>query len=265
MILPLASGIFPSLAPSGRSAIWAVTGRLGGSSEEPFSGANLADHVGDRRDHVESNRGSLASLVGLDREDLAIMAPVHGGDVAFVNTSGSVKGVDSLVTAQTRIGLVAMGADCATVGLCGTREDHHMVIAAVHCGWKGLCADVLGNTLMTMSEWGATKFKAILGPAICGTCYKVSSERTKEIRDHCRASIVRAALSVNGGIDVRSGLQAHLAELGIAYSLYGGCTAESSEELFSYRRSGRTGRQGLVITMKDSMLKDSMLKESVDE
>ena len=252
MILPLASGEFPSLAPSDRSAIWAVTGRLGGRSDGVFSGANLADHVGDRNDHVESNRESLAALIDLKREDLAIMAPIHGGKFAFVTTSGRVDAVDSLITIQSKIGLVAMGADCATIGLCGTRDDGQRIIAAVHCGWKGLCANVLGNTVTAMSEWGASTFSAILGPAICGNCYSVSDERTREVRDRCQAGIAAAALSVPGGIDVRAGLQAHLESLGIAFTSYGGCTAESAKELFSYRRESRTGRQGLVIALKES-------------
>lgn len=82
MILPLASGVFPSLAPSDRSAFWAVTGRLGGVSAGAFSSANLADHVGDQSVHVDSNRAALAALVGVERSNLVVMTPVHGGDVA---------------------------------------------------------------------------------------------------------------------------------------------------------------------------------------
>lgn len=253
MILPLASGVFPSLAPSDRSAIWAVTGRLGGTSEGPFSGANLADHVGDTQEHVDSNRVSLAALVGVNQSDLAVMAPVHGGEVAFVDSAGVVDSVDSLVTEEAEIGLVALGADCATIGICGYRDNHQPIIAVAHCGWKGLCADVLGNTVKAMSERGAVTFRAILGPAICGNCYPVPKERIQQVRDRCRAHIAAAALGISGGIDVRAGLEAQLADLGIPCTSIGGCTAESSHEFFSYRRDGRTGRQGLILALKESI------------
>ena len=65
MILPLASGELSPLAPSDRSADWAVTGRLGGVSLEPFATANVGDHVGDAPDAVSINRNLLADLVGL--------------------------------------------------------------------------------------------------------------------------------------------------------------------------------------------------------
>ena len=253
MILPLASGEFPSLAPSDRSAIWAVTGRLGGKSGGAFSSANLADHVGDHPQDVESNRASLAELVGLERANLAIMAPVHGGEVARVRMAGTVDSVDSLITEELGIGLVAMGADCATVGICGFRENGQQIIAAIHCGWKGLCADVLGHTVQALFDIGASSFQAVLGPAICGNCYQVSQERLQEVRDLCRADIANAALSKTGGIDVRAGLQVQLSEYGISSELIGGCTAEFSRELFSYRRDGRTGRQGLILALKESV------------
>ena len=253
MILPLASGEFPSLAPSDRSAIWAVTGRLGGNSGGVFSSANLADHVGDHPQDVESNRASLAELVGLQRANLAIMAPVHGGEVALVRAAGTVDSVDSLVTEEMGIGLVALGADCATVGICGSRENGQQIIAAVHCGWKGLCADVLGHTVQVMFDMGARSFQAVLGPAICGNCYQVSQDRLQVVRDRCRADIANAALGKTGGIDVRAGLQVQLSNHGISSELVGGCTAEFSRELFSYRRDGRTGRQGLILTLKESV------------
>lgn len=251
-LLPLASGSFLPLAPSGRSAIWAVTGRLGGLSGGVFSGANLADHVGDQHEHVESNRSSLAEIVGIQSTDLAIMEQVHGGRVATVRSAGKVDSADALVTEVTGIGLVALGADCATVGICGSRSNGELLIAALHCGWLGLCADILGNTLREMSQQGAVTFRAILGPAICGDCYQVPAERVHQVRDSCQEVIAVAALDKPGGIDVGLGLRAQLTEWGIPHESLGDCTAESRQELFSFRRDGRTGRQGLALALKGS-------------
>jgi copper oxidase (laccase) domain-containing protein len=49
-------------------------------------------------------------------------------------------------------------------------------------------------------------------------------------------------------LDLRAGLVARLAELGIASRLVGGCTAEDPG-LYSHRRDGRTGRQGGAVAL----------------
>jgi len=247
MVLPLASGEFAPLAPSGRPAFWAVTGRLGGVSRGPFDQANLADHVGDSLAAVMENRASLAAVVDLSSEHLVHMAPVHGSSHAFVDSGGQAGEVDALITTSDTLGLVALGADCATVGIHAWGPESGVAIAAVHCGWKGLCADVLGATLAQLRSLGATKFQAVIGPAICGGCYKVGEERIQSVTESCAPDVARAALAFAGGIDVREGLFVALTVAGIPTQIAGGCTFENSEELFSYRRNNVTGRQGLVI------------------
>ncbi len=247
MVLPLASGEFAPLAPSGRPAFWAVTGRLGGVSRGPFDQANLADHVGDSLAAVMENRASLAAVVDLSSEHLVHMAPVHGSSHAFVDSGGQAGEVDALITTSDTLGLVALGADCATVGIHAWGPESGVAIAAVHCGWKGLCADVLGATLAQLRSLGATKFQAVIGPAICGGCYKVEEERIHTVTESCAPDVARAALAFAGGIDVREGLFVALTVAGIPTQIAGGCTFENSEELFSYRRNNVTGRQGLVI------------------
>ena len=110
-----------------------------------------------------------------------------------------------------------------------------------------MCADVLGATLAQLRSLGATKFQAVIGPAICGGCYKVGEERIQSVTESCAPDVARAALAFAGGIDVREGLFVALTVAGIPTQIAGGCTFENSEELFSYRRNNVTGRQGLVI------------------
>lgn len=256
MILPLARGTFEPLAPSDRSADWAVTGRLGGVSSGPYAGANIADHVGDTPEAVATNREQLAQILELTADDLAMMKPVHGADFHWMNAAGTADAVDAVITDQPHIGLVAMGADCATIGIIGTRsswsEPNSRVIAAVHCGWQGLCRNVLGATLDEMMKHGVTTFEAVIGPAICGECYRVGNDRIDRVRGECAPHIAQAALVSPGGIDVRAGLLADLEARGIKARVVGGCTYEASDELFSYRRDHITGRQGLIITLKES-------------
>lgn len=256
MILPLASGTFEPLAPSDRSADWAVTGRLGGVSSGLYASANIADHVGDTPESVAINREQLAHILGLTADDLVLMKPVHGADFLWMSTPGTAEAVDAVITDQPRIGLVAMGADCATIGIVGTRSPwsapNSRVIAAVHCGWQGLCRNVLGATLEEMKRLGVTTFEAVIGPAICGDCYRVGEDRIERIRVECATHIAQAALVSPGGIDVRAGLLADLGARSIPVRVVGGCTYEEPDQFFSYRRDHVTGRQGLGITLKES-------------
>ena len=172
MVLPLASGEFAPLAPSGRPAFWAVTGRLGGVSRGPFDQANLADHVGDSLAAVMENRASLAAVVDLSSEHLVHMAPVHGASHAFVDSGGQAGEVDALITTSDTLGLVALGADCATVGIHAWGPESGVAIAAVHCGWKGLCADVLGATLASCGRWVPRNFRPSLVLPFAGAATK---------------------------------------------------------------------------------------------
>jgi copper oxidase (laccase) domain-containing protein len=60
--------------------------------------------------------------------------------------------------------------------------------------------------------------------------------------------VAAAATEVAGCIDVAAGVRAELAGVGVEAEQCPGCTAES-EALFSFRRDGRTGRQGVIIRL----------------
>jgi YfiH family protein len=251
MILPLASGVFAPLAPGDRPAFWAVTGRLGGHSVGAFAQANIAQHVGDNPKNVFYNRDELAALVHISGRKLAVMEPIHGKSIAKVTKPGSFAGVDSLMSDQCDLGLVAMGADCVPLIFYGSRGSDSPVISAVHCGWKGLVAGVVTATLIELRAQGVDEIKSVVGPAICGACYSCTPARRRLVQNSTRFEMATAALAVPGGIDVRAGVLAELSGEGITPIVVGGCTFENPETLFSYRRENKTGRQGIIISMRD--------------
>jgi YfiH family protein len=253
MILPLASGVIAPVAPGDRPAFWAVTGRLGGHSVGEFSQANIAQHVGDDPDAVARNLEELGGLVQVQGRELALMQPIHGNGIGRVTHPGMVIGVDSLVTEECGMGLVAMGADCVPLILYGSRGHEKPIISAVHCGWKGLVAGVVTATITELRLRGANEIQSIVGPAICGSCYLVSPDRRELVRTSTPADVSKAALGVAGGIDVRAGVLSELTRERVGSQVIGGCTFENPETLFSYRKNdGRTGRQGIIIAMHES-------------
>lgn len=236
------------MAPGDRPADWAVTGRFGGVSKPPFDTLNLAAHVGDDPISIVANRDLVARSLGLPVGQLVTMGAVHGSGVARVSAPGHWEDVDALVTTDTDLALVAFSADCATIALAGAGA-----IGVVHCGWRGLVVDVLGATVNAMRGHTVGDVRAVVGPTICGVCYPVPPTRVAEfLSTSSKAVIAAAVVKARDGqpaIDVRAGVLTRLAELGVRAEAVGGCTAESSD-LFSYRRDGRTGRQGMIVTLR---------------
>lgn len=227
-------------------ARWCVSSRSGGVSVDAFSGANLGAHVGDEPTSVASNRAAFAHSLGAT-VGLAAIRAEHGARVRQVDEPGDVDNVDALITSHKGLGLLALGADCAVVGLHGTRSDGTSLIAVAHCGWQGIVADVLGAVVGDLHERGAQAIEAIVGPAICGSCYRVSGDRCEEVRRSSLPEVAQATVVEDGqgfGLDIAAGAFTRLASLDVDVASLGICTYED-DRFFSYRRSGVTGRHGL--------------------
>jgi YfiH family protein len=247
--------------PGGVQARMVLTGRggsdgataSGGSSRWPFAAANLGSHVGDDPEAVRANRTALAEALGVPAAAMTFMHPDHGRGVALVTEPTGVapgaelRDVDALVTDRVGVALVALAADCVPILLV---EPDARVVAAVHCGWRGLALDVLGAAVDAMVGLGAraANLRAVLGPAICGACYPVPPQRAAELA-RVRPEAVTTAPDGQPAIDLRAGLLARLAELGASAEVVGGCTAEDPQGSFSHRRDGRTGRQGGAVAL----------------
>ena len=235
-----------ALGQSTGVATWAATGRAGGTSVGAYESLNLAEYVGDDDLAVAENRRRTAGLVGLGSTDLAVMGAVHGADVALVSEGGPVVGVDAMVTTSRGIALLALAADCVPLVLADPVAG---VIAAVHCGWRGLGAGVVAATVGLMRGVGASDLEAVIGPAICADCYPVPRERTDTLRGMLPSEVSDLACLERGDqsfIDVRAGVTAQLENLGVRPRQLAICTHESAD-LFSYRRDTVTGRQGMII------------------
>ena len=249
--MEIVTGQFGSVAPGGRPAIWAATGRLGGRSRPPFDQLNLADYVGDEARAVIANQQISAQSIGLDLANLVIMQGVHGAKVAVVDHGGapaqSAGGFDALVTCTPGLGLVTLGADCVPIVLA---DPANSVIGAVHCGWRGLVAGVVPAALAQMQKLGADQVHAVIGPSICANCYPVPPERVAAVVAALPPAISAAACpeSKVACLDVGAGVRAELAAAGVVMTTLQGCTAHSAG-LFSYRRDGLTGRQGMLVRL----------------
>ena len=232
-------------APAGGS----FTTRVGGRSPAPYTGLNLALHVGDDPALVAENRVLLARAVGLEPASLVFAEQVHGRGVAVVDgpVGGALPGVDALVTATPGLGLVVLAADCLPVLLV---DPDAGVVAAAHAGRQGLADGVLQTVLTVMARLGASPARTVaaLGPAACGRCYELPAPMADEVEalvPGSRATTRQGTASV----DLAAGAEALLRRAGLArVTRVGGCTLEQ-QHLFSYRRDGRTGRHGGLVQL----------------
>lgn len=220
-------------------AVRAVTGRGAGQSTGPWAGLNLGAHVGDDPAAVAANRDRLAGALG---REVVYMDQCHGGDVAVVDVAPEVPPrCDGVVTTSTDLALAVLVADCVPVLLASAEG----VVAAVHAGRPGLVAGVVPRAVEVMRELGAGAVDAVVGPAVCGRCYEVPEEMRADV-----ASVqpVAATVSWSGtaAVDVAAGVVAQLREADVDVRWLPGCTRES-EDLYSYRRAGTTGRFAGVV------------------
>jgi YfiH family protein len=215
------------------------TKRTGGESHGAFASLNLGTHVGDDPEKVAKNREILSSLVGPTQ----FMNQVHGDRIALIEeVTDEFPTADALVTGIPGIALAVMVADCIPL-LLSSRES----VAAVHVGRKGLVNEITRKTISVMRDMGATHITAIVGPSICGSCYEVSEDIFLEVIATHPSAESRTPQGTFA-LDLPKALVKVLREQGIEIVDEFQCTVESQEH-FSYRRDGVTGRQAGVISL----------------
>ena len=233
------------------------TRRDHGASTGPYAGLNLALHVGDDDVAVRANRASvLEELARLGRLSTGsvralFMDQVHGARVRVVTREQDLAEPtppsDALITTLTGVALFTLVADCTPVLLADRRAG---VVAAVHAGRPGMLAGVVPETVAAMRSLGARRVRAVVGPSVCGRCYEVPPEMRA---DAVRIEPACAAVTREGtpAIDVAAGVVAQLRRHGVSPTVVSGCSRES-EDLYSYRRDGRTGRFAGVIMQTEA-------------
>jgi polyphenol oxidase len=224
-----------------------VTDRRGGRSASPYDTFNLGDHVGDDPVAVAANRSRVARELGVPEDRLVWMSQVHGTGVAVVDgpQAGPLPDTDAVVTATPGLVLCVLVADCVPVLLA----DHVTgVVAAVHAGREGVRRGVLPAALSAMASLGARArhVSALLGPAVCGSCYEVPEDMQADVARVAPAAAVRTRRGTPG-LDLRAGLEEMLRRAGVTEVVHDPrCTVED-RTLFSHRRDGVTGRQAGIV------------------
>lgn len=236
----------------------AFTDRHGGYGNAAFGSFNLALHVGDDPSIVTANRSLLGQALGIDR--ISFVEQVHGTAVHDVTADAASSlgpggaaasapvQADAQVSDAAGVGLAILVADCTPVLLA---DPDAGVIAAVHAGRRGMVEGVVAAAVDRMRARGACSIWAAIGPSIGPRRYEVPAAMRDEVsaKEPVTASVTRVGTPA---LDVAAGVAEQLVREGVSIRDWSPhCTFES-QDLFSYRRDGTTGRFAGVVWLSSA-------------
>ncbi len=238
-------GLFQRALSFPATCVHGFTGRNGGVSQGVYASLNMAWKWGDNREAVDENWRRVAASAGFPASQLRIARQVHGTTATVVaaladpEVSVDADAIVALPGDPWIIGVIT--ADCVPVLLCDPGSG---VVAAVHAGWRGMVAGVIGVALEQMQRAGANleTTQAAIGPCIERAAFEVG----EEVASRFDAALVDRS-KPKPHVDLVAAARAQLRAGGLrAQSIerVGACTHDHPSRWFSYRRDGApTGQQ----------------------
>jgi len=188
---------------------------------------------------------AVARSLDVEARQVVHVRQIHGRDVFIVRDGAAVDpdtAADAVVSFDPTRAILVRVADCVPVLLA---DRHRRVVAAVHAGWRGTAAGVVGAAVDVIAAAGvpASDLVAAIGPSIGPCCYQVDAA--------VYAGFVRHGprgedwFTPDGPNRWRLDLwRANLAQLEAAgvppgsISAASACTADDPELWYSHRRQG---------------------------
>jgi YfiH family protein len=246
----------------------AVSCRVGGVSQPPFTSLDMGLHVGDRVEDVLENRKRYFHALGLEAARLINCRQVHGTHLEKVSEKDCGRGAlsldtaipdtDGLVTGDFGVPLTMNYADCTPLFFYDPLKK---VAALSHGGWRGTAGNIVGKTVDFMVQSFGCHREDILGaigPAIGLSNFEVGEEvidamrllfKEEEFsrlyRQKQNGKYLFALADANYVLMKKAGLmEEHIEDCHID-------TWERNDLFYSYRREkGQTGRHMAVLMME---------------
>lgn len=222
----------------------ATTLRNGGVSCGAYTSLNPAMHVGDEANLVKQNRQTIKEWLGLPG-DPVWLEQIHSNRAVPAVTTESLQQADASYTAESGVVCAVLTADCLPLLVCAADGSW---VAAIHAGWRGLLAGVIGNTVSAMQN---SDLLVWLGPAIGPDCFEVGGEVRDAFLQKSAAFSIAFKPQNNGKwlADIYQLARIDLSMMGLNIKVYGGgfCTVTEQERFYSYRRDKQTGRMATLI------------------
>ena len=184
---------------------------------------------------------------GVGKEQIKFNKQIHSDIVRIVDENFAIEEGDALITDKKRLMLMIKIADCAAVLM---HDVQNQVIAAVHSGWRGTRAGIVGKTINLMIKNFGTQpqnLLAYISPSASVKKYEVGKEFLQYFPD--------TTIKKNDKyyFDNKTTILNQLVAAGVSRNnieVSGICTIEN-ENYHSYRRDGdKSGRMAAFIMMK---------------
>lgn len=114
-----------------------MTELTGVSAFSTHAGFNVCTYAG--ADNVESDLCDLENLTGISRNRMFFPIQTHSLEVRVVDDGTDLHDVDGVVTTTPGVLIGVHTADCLPLLMADVEAG---VIAAVHCGWRGVVGDI---------------------------------------------------------------------------------------------------------------------------
>ncbi len=248
--------------------------RAGGVSEPPYDTLDFALLRDPAR--LQENQRRLAEAVGFDPRRLYQARQVHGRAVVVADGDPAellTQPADALLAERgSGVAVAVRVADCVPVLLADPRTGR---VAAVHVGWRGVVADVVGAAARNLahdaqsggrgsgssSAGVAGGFLAAIGPCIGSCCFEVDQDVAEAIARTTTSGVVSRRDEGRGKayVDLRSAVRTQLRALGLSDTVIddvpgrgsAGCTRCDARSFYSHRRDGdQSGRLIAVIVAR---------------
>ncbi len=241
----------PAAWPAPANVVAGTTLRSGGVSQGGFAALNLAAYVGDDPVSVKENRRRFQINCALPKEPVWLRQ-VHGTRVVLGDSALTQPEADAIVVREAGVVCAILTADCLPVVL--TTEDGSQV-AAVHAGWRGLCAGILEETVAAF-RLPPEQILVWLGPAISKPAFEVGAEVREQFVKKGEAAADFFSENDRGRwqADLYGLATLRLENCGVTRVFGGGCcTYTEQDRFFSYRRDSRCGRMATYIFRRDGL------------
>lgn len=241
----------------------AFTTRFGGVSSGIFESMNLAYKSGDKPDNVKKNYAILSDAIGIDAQNITCSTQVHGTHIRIAahlsqkETTDPIE-ADGIITVTPGIALLVFTADCVPILL---HDPVRNAIGAVHAGWRGTAANIIGIAVKKMqNEFGcsAADIRAAIGPCISKCCY-ITDKDVPEALDKALPEEINIYKQIKSTsrdekylVDLKEANRILLRNAGIInIEISDECTSCLCDKYWSHRKTnGKRGSQAAVIALK---------------
>jgi YfiH family protein len=226
--------------------ICAFSTRKGGISKGVYRSLNLGFNSGDKRSTVEKNRHLFLRQLGINAQQIAFAGQIHSATVKWIDRPGLYPKTDALLCSLKGIFLTIQTADCFPLMIFIPDRG---IVAAVHCGWRGLADGIVQRVLEECKD-SMNGALAVIGPGIQKNCFEVGPDvYTKFAAKYT----LKHADPKKRFLDLQRIIVDTLIEFGFSANRIQceqTCTHCAEETFFSYRRDGdKSGRMLAVIGM----------------